>query len=511
MTPQDPQSPLNDQSAASQPGADLNAQIPPTYAPGAAAAPSTGSPLQDAVNAQLNSAPMVDSAAPAPVAAPTSVVAPADPAAAAVEAHIAEPEPNPMAGFTDPVVAAAPVAPVVPAVAPASMDTVPVAPQPIAPEPAPIAPAPMPTQAYDPSQDVGVGAPASSYPSAPEPLPPNPLEMDAATAPPAPFLPEQPIAAIPVAVPAPMPEPAPTAAPMAPEPMPVAPAMPEPAPVASESAFGQQFVDPAAGAGMAPGVAAPVDPAMAATDPTLQSMLDDPAANPAVGVDPYSDPALMAAASSSSGKAKGGKGIFMAVGIGAAVLIFGIIVLALILGRKPTTEVPADSLSGDQEQSQSTSTEPTITVPEGYTAIVKECYEFGLPTDNTVPTDDISCKLDATFGAQGVSTIAVLPSITAYEDLEKAVVASKEANKITTANTVSERQITLGGFDATEVVFNAGTTEAPQNKTMIVVVLKESKYKLDGEKITSFEINMTSTDEFTKAAVSTLESTWSWK
>ncbi len=506
MTPQDPQSPLNDQNAApQQPGADLNAQIPPTYAPGGATAPSTGSPLQDAVNAQLNSAPMVDSAAPTPVAAPMPVVAPADPAAAAVEAHIADPEPNPMAGFTDPTVAAAPVAPVMPAVA-APTDTVSVAPQPIAPEPAPIAPAPMPTQAYDPSQDVGVGAPASSYPSAPEPLPPNPLEMDAATAPPAPFLPEQPIAAAPAAVPAPMPEPAPMVAPMGPEPMPVAPTMPEPAPAAPEPAFGQQFVDPAAGAGMAP-----VDPAMAGTDPTLQSMLDDPAANPAAGVDPYSDPALMAAASSSSGKAKGGKGIFMAVGIGAAVLIFGIIVLALILGRKPTTEVPADSLSGDQEQSQSVSTEPTITVPEGYTAIVKECYEFGLPTDNTVPTDDTSCKLDATFGAQGVSTIAVLPSITVYEDLEKAVVASKEANKITAANTVSERQITLGGFDAKEVVFNAGTTEAPQNKTMVVVVLKDSKYKLDGEKITSFEINMTSSDEFTKAAVSTLESTWSWK
>ncbi len=500
MTPQDLQSPQDDQNAAAQPAVDLNAQIPPSYAPAAGPAPasaSAGSPLQDALNAQLSSSPAAAPVAPAPTAAPSPVAAPVDPATAAIDQSMAAAEPDPMTGFTNPAIANAPAAmPVAPIASVVEPSAAPVASAPDA----PVAPAPTPTQAYDPSQDVGVGAPASSYPSAPEPLPPNPLEMDAASAPQAPFLPEQPIA----------PEPVATVVPAAPVPMPAAPAPVEAAPPIPDPVVPQQVVDPMANPVM-PSAAAPVDSVAAPTDPTLQSMLEDPAANPAAGIDPYADPALMAAASGSAGKPKGGKGIFMAVGIGAAVLIFGVIVLALVLGRKTTTEVPADSLSGDSQQSQSVSTEPTITVPEGYTAVVKACYEFGLPTDNTVPTDDTSCKLDATFGSQGVSTIAVLPSITAYADLDKAVVASKEANKITAANTVSERQITLGGFDAKEVVFNAGTTAAPQNKTMIVVLLKEGKYKLDGEKITAMEINMSSNDEFTKSAVSTLESTWSWK
>ncbi len=510
MTPQDPQSPLNNAPAdgASQP-ANLDAQIPPTYAatpaPTAPAA-SGGSALQDALNAQLT-----PPAAPAsPAAAPA-----ANPADAVVDAHMAAENPDPMAGFTNPSVQAAPVAAplagdsqAMPGQAVAPTPTmpdpaVPVTPgQPVAPA-APVVPdaaanampAPAATQAYDPSQDTGVGAPATSYPAAPEPLPPNPLEMDASAVP-----------AVPMATEAPVAQPEPVVAPIAPEsaPMPAAPAMPEPMPA---PAVEQTAIDPVTGAPLAPGMDGQVP--QAATDPTLQSMLDDPNAGQAAAVDPYSDPALMAATPSSGGK--GGKGVLMAVGIGAAVLIFGIVILALILGRKPVTEVPADSLSGEQQQSDSANLEATITVPDGYVAVVKKCFEFALPTDNTVTTDDSACKVDATFGSQGVSTIAVLPSITKVDSLDKAVAASKEANKVTAANTVSERKITLGGFDAQEVVFNAGTTEAPQNKTMIVVVLKNSKYKLDSDTITSFEINMSSNDEFTKNAVSTLESTWSWK
>lgn len=499
MTPQDPQSPLSDTAnnpATPQSGADLSAQIPPTYASGNTAAPSGGSPLQDALAAQLGgstSAPAND-----PASTPTPA---ADPV---IDAHIASEEPDPMAGFSAPSAAAPEPMP-----AQASTVTQPVmdAPAPVVAEPAPasvpgvqpaadfaampMGPAPVAAQTYDPNQDVGVGAPATSYPAAPEPLPPNPLEMDAASVPPTPIQSE---------TPAPMPvAPEPVAAPM--------PAAPEPM---SAPVMEQTPIDPVSGAPVAAGIDA--QPAMSqGTDPTLQSMLDAPAVtSDATSVDPYSDPALMAAASPSSG-AKGGKGILMALGIGAAVLIGGIVVLALILGRKPVTEVPADSLSGEQQQTETADLEATITVPEGYVAIVKQCFEFALPTDNTVALDDTECKVDATFGSQGISTIAVLPSITNYDSLDKAVAASKEANSIIAANTVSERQITLGGFDAQEVVFNAGTTEAPQNKTIIVVLLEDSKYKLDGDTITSFEINMTSNDEFTKSAVSTLESTWSWK
>lgn len=491
MNPQDPQMPINDPNAAApvQPGADLSAQIPASYAPAATPAPATsgGSVLQDALDAQMNVGAAVAAAA-APLAAPAPSVAPGSPQDAAIDAHIASDEPDPMAGFA----ATAAVAPV----APAAPEPLPVAPVPapaVAEVAAPVeptqpvqpaGPAPAVTQAYDPSQDAGVGAPASSYPAAPEPLPPNPLEMDAATAPPAPMMPEPAYVA---PEPAPMPVMAPVAAPQ--------PAMVEPSPVQPE----QLPVDPAAGIPAQPGV-----------DPTLQSMLEDPQAASAAEVDPYSDPSLMAAATPSSSKG-GGKGVLMSVGIGAAVLIFGIIVLALILGKKTTTEVPADSLSGDQQSTQSKSTEPTITAPEGYVAIVKDCYEFAIPTDNTIATDDTSCKIDATFGAQATSTIAVAPSITTYDNLEKAVTASKEANKITAANTVSERQITFGGFDAKEVVYNAGTTAAPQNKTLIVVTLKGKSYKLDGKTITAIEVNMTSNDDFTKKAVATLESTWSWK
>ena len=512
MTPQDPQSPLNNAPAdgASQP-ANLDAQIPPTYsaapAPTAPAA-SGGSALQDALNAQLATPATPASPAAAPVA---------NPADAAVDAHMAAENPDPMAGFTDPDVQAAPVA------APLAGDgqAMPgqaVAPTPTMPDPAlpvtpdqPVSPAtpvvpdaaanampaPAATQAYDPSQDTGVGAPATSYPAAPEPLPPNPLEMDASAVPAAPVAAEMPIA-----------QPEPVAAPVAPEPapMPTAPVTPEAMPA---PAVEQPAIDPVTGAPLAPGADGQLSQTQPAADPTLQSMLDDSSSAQAASIDPYNDPALMAAAPASSGK--GGKGILMAVGIGAAVLIFGIVILALILGRKPVTEVPADSLTGEQQQTDSANLEATITVPDGYVAVVKSCFEFALPTDNTVTTDDSACKVDATFGSQGVSTIAVLPSITKFDSLDKAVVASKEANKITTANTVSERKITLGGFDAQEVVFNAGTAEAPQNKTMLVVVLKDSKYKLDGDTITSFEINMSSNDEFTKNAVSTLESTWSWK
>lgn len=458
MSPQDPQdpqtAPVVDPNAAVpvQPAADLSAQIPPSYAPSTPAdsvAPVVASPLDEALNAALTT-----------------------------------PEPDPMAGFSDPAVQAAsatpqivdPVAQSDPVVAPVMAE--------VATETAPIAPAPSATQAYDPSQDAGVGAPASSYPSAPEPLPPNPLEIDSATAPAAPFAPEEPIAA--PAVEAAMPQPAPVE---------VAPLeMPPAEQPYVDTASVAPAVDAVSAAGGAP-----------ATDPTLQSMLDNPQGAVA-GDDSYIDPTVLAASSSSS--SGGGKGILMSIGIGVVVLVLGVGVLALVLGKKPTTDLPADSLTS-QDGSPASTTIQDISVPEGYIAVNKECYQFGIPTDNTISADDKSCKIDATFGKQATSTITVLPGTDSFDSLDKAVAATKTSASLTASNIVSERKITLGGFDAQEIVHNVGTT-TPKNSTMIVVLLKDGKYKLDGKAITTFQIDMDSSDAFTSDAVKTLESSWSW-
>ncbi len=510
MPPQDSQTPAN-ATAAPLPagGIDLSAQIPPSYAPSMASTTPSAVPassaLQDALQEQLkgpqqSDAPVVAQPSSAPAASPGAsfaneeslipslAVATPAPAPDPLDAHLQSDEPDPMAGFTDPALkqsASAAVDTPLVASQPAPLPSAAVAAPPAEPmsaaqpsqadpagvaEPAPeIVPPPAAAQAYDPTLEAGAGAPASSYPAATEPLPmpPNPLELDGSSA-------------------------TPSAA---------ASASTDYAPVSTADLGAPPRIDLVTGV--------PIDqlpPAQPSNDAPLQSMLDDSSQAALDPLDPYADPMLMSEGSVDSG-ASNGKGILFSVGIGAAVLVFGIIVLALVLGKKPETELSVDSLSNNQAKT----IEPTITVPDGYAAIAKQCYEFGLPADNTVSSSDTSCRIDASFGEQGVSNVAIVPFIQSYADLGEAVDAAKKTTGVTAANLTAERDIVLGGKDGKEIVYNAGTQAAPLSKTLIVVLATDGEYKQGEDAITSFAISMSSNDSYSQAAVATLEATWSWR
>lgn len=563
MPPQDPQIPPN--SAVTPPppgGVDLSAQIPPSYAPSMApaippAAPAASSALQDALYEQLKVPQQPAPAAPAPAApVPPVMPPPAQPVVTSVnpgstplpaseeplipplavassgavpdplDAHLQSDEPDPMIGFIDPALRQAtpaesdiplvgsqpvgmptvgsPITPVAPAAelpslaaATAPLPSVPPSPQAdptsLA-QPAPaVSPAPAAAQAYDPSLEVATGSIPSSSPVAPAPLPmpTNPLELDGS----------------------------PVLQPAVPEPDPIAPTIPEPAPaeVGPDPIAAPSSLDYTSAAAVDPGAPPRIDlvtglpidqlPQMQPTDnPPLQSMLDDSSQAALDPLDPYADPMLMSEGSMSSSESSG-KSILFSVGIGAAVLVFGIIVLALVLGKKPVTELSVDTLSNNQTKT----IEATITVPDGYVAIAKQCYEFGLPVDNTVSTTDTSCRIDASFGEQGVSNVAIVPFIEKYENLDEAVKAAKKTTGVTASNQTAERDIVLGGNDAKEIVYNAGTQAAPLSKTLIVVLPEDGAYKQGDDVITSFGISMSSNDSYSQAAVATLEATWTWR
>ncbi len=532
MPPQDqPLGPSAAPPPANTSAVDLSAQIPPSYAPPLAgsapvaapgtmspppSAPSTSTVLQDALNAQLT--PPATPIAHAPTPASPSAATPTP--GSALDAHLEADEPDPLAGFTDPALRAAtteahggdeplmpqptsllapgggsgslPVAPVsAPAVTsitpPPPVDTNPaltnpvVAPMPTA-DVQPLPPTPAAAESYAATQGVAAAPLASSLPSAPEPMPPNPLEQDPVAAPPAP----------------------------GPTPTPVEPDLP-PVPVSTPPPSDDQPL----GIDLVTGV--PVDrlpklqpqsaPVETGAQP-LQNMLEDPQLASLDSLDPYSDPLLMASEGATAGEESGGNSILFSVAVGAAVLVFGIIVLALVLGKKTTTVVNTDDLSGGATQS---SIKPTISVPDGYVAIAKECYEFGIPTDNTVSTSDTSCSIDASFGAQEVSTIAVVPSIESSDNLDSAVDAAKQTAGISASSITGTRDIKLGEEDAKEIVYNGGTKEKPDTKTLIVVLAKDDKHKQGEDVITAYAITMSSGDTFTQDAVKTLEASWKWR
>ena len=524
MPPQDPQTPVNQPVVPTPPpidGVDLSAQIPPTYAPSSPVSQpgsqEAGSALQDALYAQLTHGP--DPTAPSPVVAtpPASAVA-SDPLAG----HLQAEEPDPMAGFTDPALQQAadshmvPDAPLVPGqlaatVSPTSVDgfvstatsqpamatsdfanpaSGPVAVEPVAvldaPPPQdpstlpPSTPAPAMAQAYDPTQDVGSGSTATSYPAAPEPLPMpiNPLELDA-------IAPAPPPAAIEVG-----PEPA------------IEPTQ-EPVPAPPPAAAPPQ-IDMMTGLPISQAPQAQYDP-----NAPLQTMLDDSSQAALDPLDPYSDPLLMSEGSATSAVSSG-KSLLFSIGIGVGVLIFGIVVLAFALGKKPVTTLSVDSLGGDTT-TEETSITSTITAPDGYVAIAKSCYEFAIPTENTVSTTDANCRVDAAFGTQGVSTLAIVPLTESFESLDKAVEAAKRSAGITPTNQMAERDIALGDVAAKEIVYNAGSEAIPQSKTLIVAALSDGKYKQNGDAVTGFTIAMSSGDSFSQAAVATLEASWVWR
>jgi hypothetical protein len=241
----------------------------------------------------------------------------------------------------------------------------------------------------------------------------------------------------------------------------------------------------------------------------LQTMLDDSSQAALDPLDPYSDPLLMSEGATSSTPSSG-KSLLFSIGIGVGVLIFGIVVLAFALGKKPITTLPVDSLGGNTT-TEETSITPTITAPDGYVAIAKDCYEFAIPTENTVSTTDANCRIDAAFGAQGVSTLAIIPLTESFENLDKAVELAKKNAGITATNQTAEREISLGEIKAKEIVYNAGSEAIPQSKTLIVTTLSDGKYKQNGDVITGFTIAVSSSDSFSQAAVSTLEASWVWR
>ncbi len=522
MPPQDTQTPASTPvPPPSAGGVDLSAQIPPTYASPMQTgqplgAPAQGSALQDALYAQLTSGPPPDVATTPPPQAPAS------PAVDPLASHLQAEDPDPMAGFTDPALQQAsnshlapdvPLANAQPAagVAASSVDafvsaepsqpamptsdfTNPVSnPAQVSAPPAavpaippvveasvepPVGPVPAAAQAYDPAQDVGTGSVASAYPAAPEPLPmpTNPLELDGTAQAPAPVEvgPDPAVASVPGYVPTPT------------------------------DAQSPPQIDLVTGLP----IDQPPQP-LPVTAAPLQNMLDDSSQAALDPLDPYADPLLMSEGSTESSDS-GGKSLLFSIGVGVAVLVFGVIVLALILGKKPITEVSVDTLAGGDSNKQATIT-PTITAPDGYVAIAKECYEFAIPTDNNVSTTDNNCRIDAAFGAEGVSTIAIVPLTDSFDSLDKAVAAAKKDANITASNLTAERDIKLGDSDAKEIVYNAGTKAAPQSKTLIVTTVSDGKHKQDNDVITGYSISMSSSDSFSQAAVSTLEASWSWR
>lgn len=386
----------------------------------------------------------------------------------------------------------------------------------------------------------GTSAATPGMPPQPGATPPGPMPSNDWVAP------SQPAAATPPPVAPPvMNQSAPAPMPVQPAPVPVTPAQPAPAPVPQPTPIPQPSIPVDDGLGSPPPgapvsgqpapapVPQPMPPAEATvpmppptTEPT--NMLDlSASANAGVPNQPVPPPGmspagtglptdmstdLMAADAAMLGTdvavEQPKKSKLKIVIIVALVFVGLILVLSLVLyltgrsSRKPAIEL------NETQNTQQTQTQPATdpnapaAIPEGFVKITRDCYSFGFPADNTIPPAEKSCSLNTKIGKLGLGSMTVVPSTNVVNNLDDLLAVAKSSNKV-----LSEEDAKINGVAAKKLVIDGG---ASGQSVKYLVIVKDKGYTLNGKPVQSFDITISTGQDFFKKVADTAISTWQW-
>lgn len=408
--------------------------------------------------------------------APTGA-APAQPMPSNDWASSAVPASNP-----EPVANAVPNAPM-----PQPTTAVPASPPPAMPVSEPVATAP--TDAAAPVVSPPPAAPVAPVTPAQEAIPAPSLPVDDGLGTPPPGSPGSTMGAVVPPAAAQQP-PMPTAAPT-----PTEQAMPSQQPTNMLDLSGQQ-------------TATPVDNSLAPPAPTSDMEM------PAPTLPSDTNPQLLAADASMLGgdmgmaEQKPKSSIFKKLLIALLIFVGLVVVLSLVLyitgrsSRKPAIELNDQTNQNQQTQQNNNSATPAA-IPEGYVKIDRDCFSFGFPSNNSIPSGESACAVTAKLGKLGLGQFVITPGTNPVNSVDELVNPVKNANKVT-----SEEDVQINGIAAKKLTIEGGPSG--QNVKYLVLV-KDKGYTFSGKPIISFDITISTGQEFFKQVADTAISTWQWK
>jgi hypothetical protein len=211
-------------------------------------------------------------------------------------------------------------------------------------------------------------------------------------------------------------------------------------------------------------------------------------------------------------------------------IIVGIVVLLLLIGgavalstskmdsSKDTPTKPViTQKSADTTPSRATAapaattaTTPTATAASG-DKLVTLCYSFVLPTPHDPTDGSNSCDQKVRFGTKVTGSINVSAPTVQYATFAENVDEVKNTHKYDTI--ISQKDSTLGGLKAYEIVYSSGTSGKGIVFKEIVADVAGRGYTQSGVKLTAISTYAKYQDDeyTTKAQYDTVINSFTWK
>ncbi len=193
---------------------------------------------------------------------------------------------------------------------------------------------------------------------------------------------------------------------------------------------------------------------------------------------------------------------FIIIGVVAVAFILILSLVVLFSGRnsrKPAVQLN-DQPVAPVEKAQDTPAAAGV-IPDGYKAVVRDCFTFGVLLPTTVDFSKTSCQMGAQFGTVSQYNLTITPVTETVSSLQSLV------DKAKTGTISTQDDIKLGGVDAKKVILKVNGID----QQTVVVIPANKNYQLDGKVINGFLITTSYNDDTAKKASSVLISSWVWK
>jgi len=263
----------------------------------------------------------------------------------------------------------------------------------------------------------------------------------------------------------------------------------------------QQALPPMQPGEMQPGVPVQPDPNMLVQSPQIQSVQDT-----ALGALPpdfgMSNNAI--ADGMANQEATKSKRPMKFIIIGVVVVAFITILSLIVLFSSRNSRQPAIQLNDQAvtpvEKAQDTQTTPGE-VPNGYKAVVRDCFTFGILLPTTVDFAKTTCQMGAQFGSVSQYNLTITPVTETVTNLQSLV------DKAKTGTISTQDDIKLGGVEAKKIIVKVNGLD----QQTVAVIPASKTYQIDGKAINGFLITTSYNDDTAKKASEVLISSWVWK
>lgn len=189
--------------------------------------------------------------------------------------------------------------------------------------------------------------------------------------------------------------------------------------------------------------------------------------------------------------------------IGVVVVAFILILSLVVLFSSRNSRQPAIQLNDEPvapvEKAQDTPAAGVI--PDGYKAVVRDCFTFGILLPTTVDFAKTSCQMGAQFGSVSQYNLTITPVTDTVTNLQSLVDKAKPGTIST------QDDIKLGGVEAKKIILKVNGID----QQTIAVIPANKNYQLNGKAINGFLITTSYNDDVAKKASDVLISSWVWK